>query len=77
MNHQATLGITSALMGQSAQARLVMVQPISLQLDLQTICANNCAGHHDSTSSSHSKPSLMDKLNPKKDADGDGKAGCK
>jgi len=32
-------------------------------------------GHHDSTSSSHSKPSLMDKLNPKKDADGDGKAG--
>lgn len=33
-------------------------------------------GHHDSnTSSSHKKPGLMDKLNPKKDTDGDGKAG--
>jgi hypothetical protein len=33
-------------------------------------------GHHDSTSSSsHAKPSLMDKLNPKVDANGDGKAG--
>jgi len=33
-------------------------------------------GHHDSkTSSTHKKPSLMDKLNPKKDTDGDGKAG--
>lgn len=31
-------------------------------------------GHHDSTTS-HGKPSLMDKLNPKKDADHDGKAG--
>ncbi|KAL5116550.1 hypothetical protein ACEQ8H_005546 [Pleosporales sp. CAS-2024a] len=28
-----------------------------------------------STTSSNTKPSLMDKLNPKKDADGDGKAG--
>jgi hypothetical protein len=37
--------------------------------------ANMSSGHHDSTSSSHTKPSLMDKLNPKKDADGDGKAG--
>jgi hypothetical protein len=36
--------------------------------------ANISSGHHDSTSS-HKKPSLMDKLNPKKDADGDGKAG--
>lgn len=33
-------------------------------------------GHHDSnTSSTHKKPGLMDKLNPKKDTDGDGKAG--
>jgi hypothetical protein len=31
------------------------------------------AGQHDSTTGK--KPSLMDKLNPKKDADGDGKAG--
>jgi len=31
--------------------------------------------HHDSTSTGHKKPGLMDKLNPKKDADGDGKAG--
>jgi len=30
-------------------------------------------GHRDSTE--HKKPGLMDKLNPKKDADGDGKAG--
>jgi len=30
-------------------------------------------GHHDSTT--HTKPSLMDKLNPKVDANGDGKAG--
>ncbi|KAH7080243.1 hypothetical protein BKA63DRAFT_550885 [Paraphoma chrysanthemicola] len=34
---------------------------------------SSTAGHHDTTSSH--KPSLMDKLNPKKDADGDGKAG--
>jgi hypothetical protein len=27
------------------------------------------------TTTTHTKPSLMDKLNPKKDADGDGKAG--
>jgi len=33
------------------------------------------SGHHDSTHASGHKPSLMDKLNPKKDADGDGKAG--
>lgn len=32
-------------------------------------------GHHDSTSTTHAKPSMMDKLNPKKDANGDGKAG--
>jgi len=31
-------------------------------------------GHHDSTHTK-TKPSLMDKLNPKKDADGDGKPG--
>jgi len=30
---------------------------------------------HDETNATHKKPSLMDKLNPKKDADGDGKAG--
>jgi hypothetical protein len=36
--------------------------------------ANISSGHHDSTSS-HKKPGLMDKLNPKKDTDGDGKAG--
>jgi hypothetical protein len=37
------------------------------------------ARSHDTTSSSssHGKPSLMDKLNPKVDANGDGKAGCK
>lgn len=33
--------------------------------------------HHDSHSATKTKPSLMDKLNPKKDADGDGKPGCK
>ena len=33
-------------------------------------------GHQDShNTSTHKKPSLMDKLNPKKDTDGDGKAG--
>lgn len=32
-------------------------------------------GHHDATSSTSKKPGLMDKLNPKKDTDGDGKAG--
>jgi hypothetical protein len=31
-------------------------------------------GSHDTTSSTH-KPSLMDKLNPKVDSNGDGKAG--
>ncbi|KAH7355442.1 hypothetical protein BKA65DRAFT_425647 [Rhexocercosporidium sp. MPI-PUGE-AT-0058] len=30
---------------------------------------------HSSHNTTHSKPSLLDKLNPKKDADGDGKAG--
>jgi hypothetical protein len=32
-------------------------------------------GRHGSTGTDHKKPGLMDKLNPKKDADGDGKAG--
>jgi hypothetical protein len=35
--------------------------------------ANLSSGHNDSLE--HKKPGLMDKLNPKKDADGDGKAG--
>jgi len=35
--------------------------------------ANLSSGHHDSTTGH--KPSLMDKLNPKVDANGDGKAG--
>jgi hypothetical protein len=30
---------------------------------------------HSSSTTTHKKPSLMDKLNPKKDTDGDGKAG--
>jgi len=30
---------------------------------------------HDSVSSEHKKPGLMDKLNPKVDSDGDGKRG--
>ena len=32
-------------------------------------------GHHDSTTGTQKKPSLMDKLNPKVDSNGDGKAG--
>jgi hypothetical protein len=37
--------------------------------------ANMSSGHHDTTGTSSHKPGLMDKLNPKVDADGDGKAG--
>jgi len=39
--------------------------------------ATGTHGTHDThgTQGTHGKPSLMDKLNPKKDADGDGKAG--
>ncbi|KAH8731195.1 hypothetical protein GQ44DRAFT_809216 [Phaeosphaeriaceae sp. PMI808] len=36
--------------------------------------ANVSLGHHDSTTT-HKKPGLMDKLNPMKDTDGDGKKG--
>lgn len=35
--------------------------------------AGAALGHHESNTGS--KPGMMDKLNPKKDADGDGKAG--
>jgi hypothetical protein len=31
--------------------------------------------HHSAGTASHTKPSMKDKLNPKVDADGDGKAG--
>lgn len=38
--------------------------------------ASSTTGTHDTSSSTeHTKPSMMDKVNPKKDADGDGKAG--
>jgi hypothetical protein len=40
-----------------------------------TIGHSSTTGHHDSANTTHGKPSLMDKLNPKVDANGDGKAG--
>jgi len=33
------------------------------------------SGHHQGSTSTQNKPSMMDKLNPRKDADGDGKPG--
>jgi hypothetical protein len=47
--------------------------PTSVQQNLGS--GSSAAGVGSTTSSSTRKPSLMDKLNPKKDADGDGKAG--
>ena len=51
-------------------------EPHSSVHDNQHSAGVNTHGTHDTHGSDvHGKPSLMDKLNPKKDADGDGKAG--
>jgi hypothetical protein len=66
----ATSMIVTSALTVSSVAKVYISPKLSPEENCQ---ANLNPGRHGSTE--HKKPGLMDKLNPKKDADGDGKAG--
>ncbi|KAG4438559.1 hypothetical protein IFR05_005934 [Cadophora sp. M221] len=67
--------VGGTLGGSGAHGTTSLTQKDGSHHDHSTGAGVGSTTSHSSSNTTHSKPSLLDKLNPKKDADGDGKAG--